>query len=327
MTASEPQPAAPSPKLRWRQWTLWSMFLLTLLVAIACSWLAVKMEQARNQREVVEAIVEGHGWVSYDYKFTASGELLPEAAPPKQTWLRKLLGDDFFTRVACAYVRTDAGLVRPDALSHLRILILDGTQVTDAGLACLKGLTQLQELDVYQFAVSEEGFARLPAFATQTQVTLDLPQFQSPPRPPDFKITDAGLAHIKGLTRLQRLWLVNAPVTDAGLAHLKGLAQLRELEINGTKITDAGLTHFQGLSQLAFLSLNDTKVGDAGLVHLQGLCQLISLRLDDTKITDAGLVYLQGLSQLQELHIANTKVTEQGVKKLQQALPNCKIVR
>ena len=64
MTASEPQPAAPSPKLRWRQWTLWSMFLLTLLVAIACSWLAVKMEQARNQREVVEAIVEGHGWVA-----------------------------------------------------------------------------------------------------------------------------------------------------------------------------------------------------------------------------------------------------------------------
>ena len=59
----------------------------------------------------------------------------------------------------------------------------------------------------------------------------------------------------------------------------------------------------------------------------KGYVQLISLRLDDTKITDAGLVYLQGLSQLQELHIANTKVTEQGVKKLQQALPNCKIVR
>ena len=84
--------------------------------------------------------------------------------------------------------------------------------------------------------------------------------------------------------------------------------------------------HLQGLSQLQELWLDNTKVTDAGLVHLQGLSQLQVLWLDDTKVTDAGLVHLQGLSQLQMLGLRNTKVTDQGVKKLQQALPNCKIV-
>jgi hypothetical protein len=33
------------------------------------------------------------------------------------------------------------------------------------------------------------------------------------------------------------------------------------------------------------------------------------------------------LTQLQSLYVNNTKVTDEGVKKLQQALPHCKIER
>jgi hypothetical protein len=46
-----------------------------------------------------------------------------------------------------------------------------------------------------------------------------------------------------------------------------------------------------------------------------------------TEVTDVGLEHLKGLNKLQTLGLAETKVTDAGVKKLQQALPKCKIER
>ena len=73
--------------------------------------------------------------------------------------------------------------------------------------------------------------------------------------------------------------------------------------------------------------LFDTNVTDAGLVHLKGLTELQKLWLSATKVTDAGLVHLTGLTNLQTLYLSSTDVTDAGVKKLQAALPKCKIVR
>ena len=69
------------------------------------------------------------------------------------------------------------------------------------------------------------------------------------------------------------------------------------------------------------------RVTDDGLRYLKGLTRLKSLELGGSKVTDAGLERLEGLTQLQELDLTGTKVTDAGVKKLQQALPNCKIIR
>ena len=42
----------------------------------------------------------------------------------------------------------------------------------------------------------------------------------------DSSLSDAGLAHLKGLTKLSHLDLTDTQVTDAGLVHLKGLTKL-----------------------------------------------------------------------------------------------------
>jgi hypothetical protein len=107
-------------------------------------------------------------------------------------------------------------------------------QVTDPQLRHLRGLTELESLDL-----SGTG------------------------------IGDSGLAHIKGLTRLKKLKLIHTPITDAGLAHLKRLTALEELNLFATNVTDSGLIHLVGLPRLKTLTLNSTKVSDDGVRKLK----------------------------------------------------------
>ena len=64
---------------------------------------------------------------------------------------------------------------------------------------------------------------------------------------------------------------------------------------------------------------------DDGLVYLKGLANLEKLGLQHSNVTEAGMVHLEGLTNLRELELGDRQVTDEGVKKLQQALPDCKI--
>ena len=97
------------------------------------------------------------------------------------------------------------------------------------------------------------------------------------------------------------------------------------VDLRGTKATDAGLVHLKGLTKLEGLLLAGSKITDAGMAHLKGLTKLEGLDLKGTKVTDAGLAHLKGLRNLGYLVLRNTYVTAAGIKKLQQALPHCKI--
>lgn len=112
--------------------------------------------------------------------------------------------------------------------------------------------------------------------------------------------------------------------TDNDLEYLTALNQLRQLSLGETKITDGGLEHLRGLPQLRGLELGYTEITDAGLEHLKELPRLGALGLTDTKITDAGLEHLKGLN-LGFLSLKGTLVTRTGVKRLQTALPGCRI--
>ncbi len=142
------------------------------------------------------------------------------------------------------------------------------------------------------------------------------------------KADDKVLALIaKAWPQLQALELEGTNITDAGLVHLEGLTRLKRLSLINTVITNKGLVHLKGLTQLQVLDLSATKITDQGLAKLKGLVNLRELNLGLTKVTNAGLSELKGFTQLRKLDLFLTKVTAEGTRELQKDLPRAKITR
>ena len=98
------------------------------------------------------------------------------------------------------------------------------------------------------------------------------------------------------------------------------------VDLQDTQVTDERLARLEGLTQLQELCLNKTQITDVGLAHIARLSRLENVWLQDTQVTDAGLEHLKRLDYLQYLCLSDSKVTDAGVNRLQQALPNCKII-
>lgn len=138
---------------------------------------------------------------------------------------------------------------------------------------------------------------------------------------------DAVMDEVGRIDRLVNLNLNQSDVTDASLAHLKGLTNLRGLWLNNDRITDAGLVHLKGLTGLQGLYLGCTGITDSGLAHLEGLTNLTELSIHTTKVTDSGLVHLRRMTKLRTLRIRSTAVTDAGLEDLKTFLPRISIVR
>ncbi len=107
---------------------------------------------------------------------------------------------------------------------------LGGTQLNDEGLALIKELPKVVQLDLKDTQITDAGLANLEPLATLNRLHLE-----------KTKITDAGLAHLKGLANLEYLNLYGTAVTDAGLEHLKELKNLKKLYVWQTQVTDEGI--------------------------------------------------------------------------------------
>lgn len=83
------------------------------------------------------------------------------------------------------------------------------------------------------------------------------------------ELKDDDLKALQAFPQLEWLSLNDTPITDAGLAHVRGLNKLKTLGLAGTRITDKGLGCLKGLTNLDGLNLNGTKVTKAGVAKLR----------------------------------------------------------
>jgi HEAT repeat protein len=201
-----------------------------------------------------------------------------------------------------------------------------GFGITDADMAHLSGLRNLEWLDLEYNPVGDAGLAQIASLSKLKRLNLS-----------DTRVTSAGLIHLAGLANLQSLSLSRCAVGDDGLDHLKDLHELKSLVLHDTLVTDAGMRCLAGLSKLKSLSLGGTEVTDAGLAHLKGLSSLevvyfgehqfsprglsqlaglSELRCTSKSIADGDLAALEPLSRLRKLLLVHTSITDAGLEAL-----------
>jgi len=88
---------------------------------------------------------------------------------------------------------------------------------------------------------------------------------------------------------VQWLDLGGTSVTDAGLAGLARMRRLERLHLDGLKVTDDGLARLSPLRQLEYLNLRGTLVTDKGMPALRSLPRLRSLYVWQTAVTPAAV--------------------------------------
>ena len=203
----------PKRKRRWFQFSLRSLLIFTAVAAVACSWLVSKIERKRHEREAAEAIVKLGGFAFYDCESTTQG-LKFSNRPRGPAWLRKLLGENFF--------------------SEFELVSLDKVQGAEAALGYLRGLTHVKFLTLSRINFTDADLANLDELRDLQSLDLS-----------ETKVTDIGLVNLRGFTQLNDLELSRTNVTDAGLKHLKGLTKLQTLYLNRTKVTDVGVKDLQ----------------------------------------------------------------------------------
>jgi hypothetical protein len=164
-----------SRRTRWR-WphiriSVRGLMVLVLILGGGLGWL---VHRAQVQRHAVAAIGRAGGRVTYDWEW-ANGRRVPNAQPRWPRWLVDRLGVDYFGNVVVADFRGtqvgDADLAHLEGLTGLRVLSLRDTRVGDAGLAHLKGLTGLQNLDLFRTGVGYAGVEELQQALPKVEIT------------------------------------------------------------------------------------------------------------------------------------------------------------
>jgi hypothetical protein len=163
------------------------------------------------------------------------------------------------------------------------------------------------------------------------------------------RVFDADVEWIGNCTKLVRVDFTQSPVTGKTmrlLAAAKGLKVLQAWAVifkgeeilplaalnpesvnfgSNYELTDSCKPVLEKWTNLVDLQLPFTLVSDKLLEAAPAWQNLEILNLIKTAVGDRGLEHLSKCKNLQKLDVRKTKVTADGVKKLQTALPNCKI--
>ena len=324
MTTTEMLPS----KQRRRHFVL-SLRFLMLLVLVVGGGLGWIIRSVRIQRRAVEAISRSGGVIYYDYEHlnkSTDRHIMHNATfvggqsrVPRR--LRQWLGDDYFHSVegVCYFSKPD--LTSLNGLPRLRTLII-GTVIDDDVLIRIGTLNGLQNLHlILESPLTDENLRHL-ASLTNLQ-TLSIHGYGD-------LFTQAGLARLRGLSRLRRLSFrfIKSEKATPGLEVLREFKELRDLELSCENIANIDFYQISELKQLQSLTIDTTSIDpklfnksikSVELPHLAGLTRLRKLDLSTSRfeIKDADLKFLSELVEIEEIRLPGRFLTDMGLAHLQ----------
>jgi hypothetical protein len=244
----------------------------------------------------------------------------------------RLRDEDYLTDIRRCGVKA-----RSVSGDRIQVDFLDGQG--DAELRCisshLRKLTQTTHLLLNNSKVTDAGLASLTGLNNVNMIMLD-----------HTGITDAGLTNLNTMTGLQILGLTGTQVTDAGIKKLKHALPGLEIEkltapeeraVEQIEDINNRLIHPTSESIIWWgtgkpIGMRLDKVSDTDLLRLREHVEALNEHLQEMVLsggglTDLGLNYLKGLSHLQRLTLIGTGVTDAGVRQVHKALPRLEVLR
>jgi internalin A len=246
-----------------------SLRVLMVLVLLLGGGMGWYAYRARVQREAVAAIEAAGGKVYYDWEWNGDRAAPPTAKPKWPKWLMDRVG--------------------PDYLGNVVAVFFDATvseKLDDEALRPVSRLTFLENFGLSGFPFTPNG--RLNRFR---------------------KVTDAGMAHLRNLSRLKYLLLQGTEITGPAVANLEGMRDLRYLNLNQIPLGDQDARYLRSMTRLESLFINGEHITDSGMESLAGLTSLKVLSLDCPEVTTAGLQSLRGMSRLEQLEIRRSSIS------------------
>src|SRR5258708_3224922 len=106
------------PRRRWLQFRLRTLLLVTAVLCVPLAWVAVRMNQKRQERATVAAIERLGGIVKYEWEGVRVDRVWQhafslDAEPTGPHWIRQIVGDNFFSEVVFV-------ALSPSEYSHVR---------------------------------------------------------------------------------------------------------------------------------------------------------------------------------------------------------------
>lgn len=130
---------------------------------------------------------------------------------------------------------SDAGLAHLRNLKELQTLTFYGAPITDRGILYLRESANLQDLQLGESRVTDEGAREIVAQFRNLKM-LDLQ---------GTEITDKGVAALAALPHLEWLCLTNTSVTDSGILALRSVSTLRDLYLTSSTVHSESITSLQ----------------------------------------------------------------------------------
>jgi len=168
----------------------------------------------------------------------------------------------------------------------LRNLALDGTRITDDGLAHLIGLKNLETLSISDNDITDRGARLLGRMMSLKHLDLR-----------GTRVTGAAIESLAALPRLESLNLSRTTLDAEQLANLRLLVNLRTLSLDGVSLGDEGVTVLGELASLRRLQMRGTRVTAAGVARLAALIPLETCAIEGVSFSRSDLDALRAESE------------------------------